>query len=97
MIVSFRDPETEDLFNGIASKRVRKRLPQELWAVARRRLDYLNAAASLDDLRVPPGNRLHALEGDRAGQHSISINMQYRICFVWTPTGPERVEVTDYH
>lgn len=97
MILSFRDAETEDLFNGVPSKRARKRLPQELWAVARRRLDYLNAAATLDDLRVPPGNRLHALEGDRAGQHSISINMQYRICFVWTAAGPEGVEVTDYH
>lgn len=97
MIVSFHDQETEDLFNGVGSKKARKRLPQQLWDVARRRLDYLNSATSLDELRVPRGNRLHPLEDDRAGQHSISINTQYRICFVWTPAGPDRVEITDYH
>ena len=97
MIISFYDQETEDLFNGVASKKARRRLPQQLWEAAQRRLDYLNAAASLEDLRAPKSNRLHPLDDDRAGQHSISINMQYRICFVWTPAGPERVEVTDYH
>ena len=62
-----------------------------------RKFDLLDAAAALDDLKVPPGNRLEALKGGRKGQHSIRINDQYRICFVWTPAGPERVEITDYH
>jgi proteic killer suppression protein len=57
----------------------------------------LNRAAGLDDLRVPPGNRLEALKGDRAGQHSIRVNDQFRICFVWTAQGPEDVEIVDYH
>ena len=97
MIQSFEDDATEDIFNGVDSKRARKALPGELNAVAVRRLDLLNAAASLADLRVPPGNRLHPLKDDRAGQHSIRINDQYRICFVWTDAGPDRVEITDYH
>ena len=97
MIRSFHDGAAEDLFNGVPSKRARKRLPQQLWAVAQRKLDLLNAAADLGDLRSPPGNRLEALHGDRRGQHSIRINEQYRICFAWTPAGPEQVEVTDYH
>jgi proteic killer suppression protein len=65
--------------------------------VTRRKLRYLNAAAELDDLRVPPGNRLEALKADRAGQYSIRINDQFRICFVWTAEGPKDVEFTDYH
>ena len=97
MIRSFHDKGTEDLFHGIDSKVARKALPSNLVTVARRKLDQLNQAASLDDLRVPPGNRLEALVGDRQGQHSIRINEQFRICFVWTENGPERVEVTDYH
>ncbi len=97
MIHSFHDAATEDLFNGASTKRARKRLPQQLWPVARRKLDYLNAAADLGDLRSPPGNKLEALRGDRDGQHSIRINDQYRLCFVWTDAGPARVEVTDYH
>ncbi len=97
MIHSFHDEATEDLFNGASTKRARKRLSQRLWPIARRKLDFLNAAADLGDLRSPPGNRLEALRGDRRGQHSIRINDQYRICFAWTPAGPERVEVTDYH
>lgn len=74
MIVDFYDRETEDLFNGVSTKRTRKRLPQELLGVAVRKLDMLDAAAVLDDLKVPPGNRLEALKGDREGQHSIRIN-----------------------
>lgn len=62
-----------------------------------RKLDALDQAEALDDLRVPPGNRLESLKGDRAGQHSIRINDQYRVCFTWTAAGPEDVEVTDYH
>jgi len=66
-------------------------------SVALRKLDYLNAAAVLADLRVPPGNRLEALRGDRAGQHSVRVNDQWRICFVWTDAGPADVEICDYH
>jgi proteic killer suppression protein len=65
--------------------------------VARRKLDQLNAAVSLGSLSIPPGNRLEALKEDRQGQHSIRINQQFRVCFIWTDQGPERVEVTDYH
>ncbi len=66
-------------------------------AVARRKLVQLNAAATLDFLRAPPGNRLEALSGDRAGQHSIRVNDQFRVCFVWTAQGPKDVEIVDYH
>jgi proteic killer suppression protein len=65
--------------------------------VARRKLDQLNAAVSLRSLGIPPGNRLEALKEDRRGQHSVRINQQFRVCFVWTDQGPERVEITDYH
>jgi proteic killer suppression protein len=65
--------------------------------MANRKLLMLDAAETLSDLRVPPGNRLEMLRGDRAGQHSIRINDQWRICFIWTPAGPENVEITDYH
>jgi len=97
MIRSFRDRGTEDLFHGTDSKAARRALPSSLVTVARRKLDQLNQAAILEDLRVPPGNRLEALTGDRQGQHSIRINDQFRLCFVWTENGPERVEITDYH
>ena len=97
MIRGFFDEGTEDVFNGVDSKRARKRLPSQLWRAAARKLELLNAAVSLQSLKAPPGNRLEALHGDRAGQHSIRINEQYRICFVWTDEGPTRVEITDYH
>ena len=97
MIVSFADRATEDIFDGNSSKVARKACPQTLWRVARRKLDALNQADELVDLRVPPGNRLEALRGDREGQHSIRINNQYRICFIWTNEGPAQVEITDYH
>lgn len=97
MIHSFADTGTADLFHGRDSKAARRTCPQPLWRVARRRLDQLNAAVSLDSLRVPPGNRLEGLKGDRAGQHSIRINNQFRICFTWVEGDPSRVEVTDYH
>jgi proteic killer suppression protein len=96
MIRSFRDSATEDLFNGSDTKAARQRLPRQLWRVAVRKLDALDQAEALEDLRVPPGNRLEALKADRQGQHSIRINDQYRICFLWTPAGPEDVEVIDY-
>ena len=68
-----------------------------LWSVTQRKLDQLDSAAALNDLRVPPGNRLERLVGDRSGQHSIRVNDRYRICFVWTESGPAEVEITDYH
>lgn len=97
MIRSFRDRASEDLFYGRSTKAARKRLPQALWGTAAKKLDALDSATVLDDLRIPPGNRLEALSGDRRGQHSIRINDQYRICFRWTDAGPEDVEVVDYH
>ena len=97
MIQSFLDRGTEDLFNGANTKAARKACPQELWRLAARKLDLLDSVLSLQDLRVPPGNRLEALKGERQGQHSIRINAQYRICFTWTEGGPEDVAVVDYH
>ena len=93
MIKSFKNRLTEDAFNGKAGKG----FPADLLKVARRKLQYLNAAISLDDLRAPPANRLEALKGSRTGQHSIRVNDQFRICFVWTEEGPENVEFVDYH
>lgn len=97
MIRSFKNAATEDIFNGINSREARKALPRELWKIAARKLDQLDSAEALDDLRIPPGNRLEALKGDRQGQYSIRINERYRICFVWTENGPEEVEIVDYH
>ncbi len=97
MIVSFKDQGTEDIFDGNDSKEARKQCPIYCWEVAHRKLDQLNAALSLDDIKVPPGNRLEVLKGDRKGQHSIRINDQYRICFIWTFQGASEVEIIDYH
>jgi toxin HigB-1 len=97
VIRSFGDTGTEDVFNGRSTKAARKVCPETLWAVARRKLDLLDYAVRLADLRNPPGNRLEALRGDRHGQHSIRVNDQYRICFRWTDTGPESVVIEDYH
>ncbi|MFO7916543.1 MAG: type II toxin-antitoxin system RelE/ParE family toxin [Anaerolineae bacterium] len=98
MIKSVADVATEDIYDGRNSKRARRVCPMEVWQVARRKLDHLDSAESLQDLRVPPGNRLEPLSGDRSGQYSIRINDQYRICFVWNPgLGVEDVEITDYH
>ena len=91
-IKSFKCAETELLFGGT---RVRRFVNFE--AVAMRKLAMLNRTGRMDDLRVPPGNRLEALKGDRTGQHSIRVNDQYRICFVWTASGPSNVEIVDYH
>jgi proteic killer suppression protein len=93
MIQSFRDKRTESIFNG----RCPKGFPTDIFAVARRKLEAVNAAAILNDLAAPPGNRLHALTRDRAGQHAIRINDQFRICFRWTEAGPADVEIVDYH
>lgn len=97
MIVSFRDRGTEDVYHDRNTKAARDTLPREVWSVAQRKLDYLKDADRLQDLRVPPGNRLEKLKGDRQGQHSIRINEQYRICFVWTDRGPREVGIHDYH
>ena len=92
MIRSFACRDTERL-----AGRTRVRCFVNLERVALSKLAMLDAAAVLEDLRVPPGNRLEALKGDRAGQHSIRINDQYRICFVWKEDGPHDVEIVDYH
>jgi len=97
MIVSFADQATEDVFDGRNSAEARECLPRDLWRVAGRKLDQINASTMLDDLRVAPGNMLEALKRDRKGQHSIRINDQYRICFVWSERGAEDVEIVDYH
>lgn len=91
-IRSFRCEDTEALYEGLHPKRFRN-----IEAVAERKLQMLDVAEELKDLRSPPGNRLEALSGNRAGQHSIRINDQWRVCFVWTATGPESVEIVDYH
>ncbi len=97
MIGSFKDKACADIFNGVDSRLARKACPPTLWRVAARKLDLLDAATQLDDLKVPPGNRLEVLSGDRQGQHSIRINEQYRIYFCWTDAGAEQVEIVDYH
>jgi proteic killer suppression protein len=96
VIKSFKNKTSEDLFNGTNSKESRK-VPNTIWNVVFRKMDQLNAALVLDDLKAPPGNRLEALSGNLRGFHSIRVNDQYRIVFRWTAEGPELVEVTDYH
>ncbi len=97
MIRSFKNGSTEDVFNGENTRAARKTCPESLWKVAARKLDQLDSVVSLNELCMPPGNRLEALSGDRKGQHSIRVNEQYRICFVWTDLGPDEVEIVDYH
>jgi toxin HigB-1 len=97
MIESFADKATEDIFNGVNSSAARRLLPRHLWGIAFRKLDQIDSATTLDDLRIPAGNRLEALKADRSGHYSIRINDQYRICFVWTENGPNRVQIVDYH
>jgi proteic killer suppression protein len=93
MIRSFADREAEALFSG----RLARRLPRDIQRAAQRKLRQLHEAEELRDLAAPPGNRLEALRGSRAGQHSIRINDQWRLCFVWKEGGAERVEIVDYH
>ncbi|MBK9214971.1 MAG: type II toxin-antitoxin system RelE/ParE family toxin [Chloracidobacterium sp.] len=97
MIRSFADRATEDIFDGRNSAEARRALPRDLWKLAGRKLDQINVAVALDDLKVPPGNRLEALRGDRRGQYSIRINDQYRICFQWDEGEAIAVEIADYH
>ena len=93
MIRNFADREAERIWSG----QVSRRLPTDIQSVARRKLRMLNNAVSLDDLRVPPANRLEALVGDRTGQHSIRINDQWRVCFRWKDGDALDVEIVDYH
>jgi proteic killer suppression protein len=97
VIRSFKGKGTEDVFNGLNTPEARRACPTALWAVARRKLDQVDSANQLDDLRVPPGNRLEALRGDRQGEHCIRINERYRLSFAWTSAGPDEVEIVDYH
>jgi toxin HigB-1 len=97
VIVSFRDDGTRDLWDGKNSRDARRSCPDNILSVARRKLDMINQAVRLDDLRAPPGNQLEKLKGDRGGQYSIRINQQFRICFYWTDAGATEVEITDYH
>ena len=92
MITTFKCPDTQALSKGERVKRF-----ANIANIARRKLRQLEIAGRLDDLRVPPGNRLEALKGDRAGQHSIRVNDQFRVCFRWTDAGAEDVEIVDYH
>ncbi|MEJ2714949.1 MAG: type II toxin-antitoxin system RelE/ParE family toxin [Acidihalobacter sp.] len=93
MITGFRDKETEKIWRGEVSRR----LPRAIQEVARRKLRMLNNARNLEDLRVPPANRLESLRGDRKGQYSIRINAQRRVCFVWAAGNAGEVEIADYH
>ena len=93
MIKSFKCKETEKIFNRIYAKR----FPVEMQRIALRKLRMLNRAENLSDLKVPPGNYLEALKGKRRGQHSIRINNQWRICFLWQDKDAFKVEITDYH
>ena len=93
MLKTFRVKETEKIFNRLISRK----LPQNIQHLARRKLVILDAATELNTLRVPPGNRLEALKGDRKGQHSIRINDQWRICFRWKAGDAYDVEIADYH
>ena len=97
MIRAFKDVATEDIFNGRDTKAARKRCPRQLWKIAARKLEQLDSAVDLRELRIPPGNRLEALSGDRLGQFSIRINERYRICFGWGDGGPANAEIVDYH
>ncbi|TGL55281.1 type II toxin-antitoxin system RelE/ParE family toxin [Leptospira wolffii] len=93
MILSFYDKESETIWLGKFSKK----FPKEIQRTARRKLIHIDSAKNIEDLKIPPGNRLHALSGDRQGQYSISINMQYRICFFWENGNASNVEIIGYH
>ena len=93
MIESFASKEAEKIFRGLVSKK----LPRDIQRTARRKLLYLHDAEDIKDLRSPPGNRLEKLSGDRAGQYSIRINDQWRICFMWIENSAQDVEIVDYH
>lgn len=93
MLQSFRDKDTQRVWERQRSKQLDTTTQRAAW----RKLAILDAATTLNDLRIPPGNRLEKLKGDREGQHGIRINQQWRICFMWTSSGPTDIEITDYH
>jgi proteic killer suppression protein len=93
VIKTFADSETEKIFG----RKFSKKLPQSIQRKARMKLEILDAAGILEDLRIPPGNRLEKLSGNREGQHSIRINNQWRICFIWRESDAYEVEIIDYH
>jgi toxin HigB-1 len=97
MIKTFKPAGTEDIFDGAASRAARRCCPQSIWPVARRKLDQINRIREINELKVPPDNRLERLKGDREGQYSIRINQQHRICFSWEEGHAYEVEITDYH
>jgi proteic killer suppression protein len=97
MINSFKTRGTEDIFDGNGSQAAMKCCPQAIWPVARRKIDQINRVREVNELMVPPGNRLERLKGDREDQYSIRINQQYRICFNWKDGHAYEVEITDYH
>jgi len=97
MIQSFKNNATEDIFDGLASRVARKCCPQSIWPVARRKMDQINRVRDITELKVPPGNRLERLKGDRENQYSIRINQKYRICFIWEEGHAYDIEITDYH
>lgn len=97
MIQSFKNKGTEDIFNGQNTKEARKLCPRSLWDITSRKLDQLDSVKIIEELRIPPGNMLEALKGNKKETYSIRINDQYRICFKWSEAGPEAVEITDYH
>jgi proteic killer suppression protein len=96
MIISFKSQATQDIYDGINSKEARK-VPQSIWGVAQRKLDMINAAVKINDLRVPPGNRLEPLKGKLKGFYSVRINDQYRIVFRFKDSNAYDVMITDYH
>jgi proteic killer suppression protein len=93
MIIGFASKETEKIWRGEVSRK----LPRDIQQIALRKLFMLDKSQTLNDLKISPANRLEALKDDRKGQHSIRINDQWRICFVWTQNGPDAVEIVDYH
>lgn len=97
MIQSFKNPDTQDIFNGENTQDARKIRPVSLWKVASRKLDQLDSVTAVQELKITPGNQLESLSGDRKGQYSIRVNERYRICFRWTDLGPDQAEIVDYH
>jgi proteic killer suppression protein len=97
VISSFGNAGTEDVFNGSDTRLARRVCPKSAWSVAWRKLDQINRVRDVQQLAIPPGNRLERLRGDRAGQYSIRINEQYRVCFRWEEGNADQVEIADYH
>ena len=97
MIISFGGAGTEDIFNGRNTKDARKTCPRDLWRIAARKLEQIDSVTVLEELRIPPGNRLEALSRDPKGQFGIRINQQFRVCLTWTEDGADAVDIVDYH